>query len=105
MKLEERVLTDSNEVHDRRLKACYAFSARHFESLLHSACSHFADCVETPFNFIKASRMRNPVPKNLPVLFEKFLELAVKLNLKCSALEIIGSALCLDSYPPEMHCK
>ena len=103
--LRKRLLQDSQDVQERRRKAQIAFSANHFKAFFHAALHHFSSDIVTPFSFVQASRLSNPVPLEFPIHISRFLR-EVPYNLILSvAAPTIASALSLDSYPPEMHRK
>jgi hypothetical protein len=104
-KLRKRILQESKDIRNMRSKARVAFSAQHFKAFFHAACDHFAKNIVTPFSFVEASRHSNPVPLEFPSHISNFLSLSPKQHRMTFAVPVIASALCLDSYPPNMHCK
>ncbi len=46
----------------------------HFTAFLKSACGHFLDTVEEPFDFVKAFRFYNPVAVDLAEHLLNFLK-------------------------------
>jgi hypothetical protein len=103
--LRRRILQESQDVQEHRRKCQVAFSANHFKALFHSACTHFSVDILTPFSHIKASRLPNPVPEDLPFHIISFLKLIPRKLHMTFGVPVIASSLSLDSYPPEMHCK
>ncbi|KAH6714025.1 hypothetical protein BKA61DRAFT_689470 [Leptodontidium sp. MPI-SDFR-AT-0119] len=100
-KLRTRILQESQNAYEFRKAAKMNISARHFKSLVHYACRHFSRSLTTPFNFVQASRIPNPVPD-----FEHGLVTFMGLvppNHLDIASSIIASALRLDSFPPGAH--
>jgi hypothetical protein len=102
--LRTRLFQESQDMQARRRASSVAFSATHFEAFLHSAFVHFADDVMTPFSFVKASRIANPIPRDFPTHLSNFLR-CIPRDLSSFAPNIIASALTLDGYPPGMHSK
>jgi hypothetical protein len=103
--LRTRILQGSQRVQDRRRKAQVAFSANHFKAFFHLSCAHFAEDIITPFSFVKASRMANPVPEDFSSHIGNFLRDIKGTLVESLAFPIIASAMTLDGYPPEMHSK
>jgi hypothetical protein len=103
--LRTRILQGSEHIQDRRRKAQVAFSANHFKAFFHLACEHFARDIVTPFSFVKASRLANPVPQDLPFHIANFLRDVKPPQIEPFAIPFVASAITLDSYPPEMHSK
>jgi hypothetical protein len=104
-KLGRRILQESNEIRVLRRTAQVAFSAHHFKAFFHSACDHFATSIVTPFSFVDALRLPNPVSLDFSSYISNFLRLSPKEHWMTFAVPVIASALCLDSYPPSMHRK
>lgn len=103
--LQSRVLADSEEVLCGRAMARAAFSVAHFEAFFYAACLHFAEDMDKPFSFIEASRLTNPVPKDISAHLRGFLEHAIRIKQGELAFRVVASALSIDSYPPDMHSK
>jgi hypothetical protein len=59
--IKARILGDSYELQSRRKAAQVAFSALHFKAFFHLASDHFSLNLVSPFNFIRASRIKNLV--------------------------------------------
>jgi hypothetical protein len=103
-RLEERVMQASDQVRFNRAETRTLFSARHFAAFFRHACDHFARNPREPFDFVKASRLRNPVSVDLDKHMSNFLK-----NIKSSheliefAVPVISSSFLLDHYPPGMH--
>ncbi len=104
-RLQTRLLQESEDIQKCRRTAKVAFSAIHFKAFIHSACDHFATDILTPFSFMEASRVPNPVPQGLSSHLINFLKHTSRKTLMSFAAPIIASALSLDSYPPDMHSK
>ncbi|KAI9763377.1 MAG: hypothetical protein M1840_000569 [Geoglossum simile] len=103
--LRTRLLQESEDMQNYRRIAKVAFSANHFGTFIHSACDHFAADILTPFSFVEASRVPNPVPQDLSLHLINFLKHISQNLLMSFAVPVIASALSLDSYPPDMHSK
>lgn len=104
-RLKERLLDGCDQVRRCRAEASMLFSATHLAALLHSACEHFCQGGATPFNFIKASRIQNPVPEELIEHVCTFLDHTPPGELDSFATQTLGSSFFLDSYPPGSHSK
>lgn len=102
-RLKARIFQESRNAYDFRKTAQMNVSAKHFRGFIHYACRHFSQSLTTPFNFIRASRIPNPVPDfgdNI-IAFHKLVP-AEHFNIIPS---IIASALRLDSFPPGAHSE
>jgi hypothetical protein len=103
--LRKQILDESESVCIERSKAQFIFSATHLTSLFSFACDHFCSDVVRPFNFIRASRLPSPVPRNMATHLSDFMSQVDSVRLHTFAVPVIASALALDAYPPEMHGK
>jgi hypothetical protein len=103
--LRMRILQGSQRIQDRRRKAQVAFNANHFKAFFHLACEHFARDIVTPFSFLEASRLANPVPQDFSSHIANFLTGVKPPLMEPFAIPFIASAMTLDSCPPEMHSK
>jgi hypothetical protein len=101
--LKSRILQDSHDIQKLRREAQVAFSVCHFKAFFGLACEHFCKDIVSPFNFIRASRISNPIPEELSTHLTAFVELVSPNQLLTFAAPVIGSALVFDSYPPGMH--
>jgi hypothetical protein len=101
--LKNRILGESNELQLRRREALVAFSARHFKSFFQLAGDHFCSDIISPFSFVRASRIHNPVPTELASHLSTFLKSVKPSQLLNFAVQVIASALVFDSYPAGMH--
>jgi hypothetical protein len=103
-KLKESLMNASDQVRSARIESRTLFSAQHFAAFLNHACSHFAEAVREPFNFIRTSRISNPLALDLKEHLTNILRKISSLaELKSFAVPLIASSLLLDSYPPDMH--
>ena len=101
--LRNRILGESNEVQLRRREALVAFSVHHFKSFFHLASDHFCSDIVSPFSFVRASRVHNPVPTEFASHLTTFLKSVKPSQLLNFAVQVIASALVFDSYPSGMH--
>jgi len=105
-RLKECLMNASDQVGAARMESGTLFSAHHFAAFLRYACSHFAQTIKEPFDFIKASRLDNPPAVDLEYHLTNFLlKIRTPQELKSFAVPLISSSLLLDSYPPDMHCE
>ena len=105
-RLKECLLNRSDEVRRNREDAQTLFSATHFAALFRYACDHFSQSSEDPFDFIKASRMQNPVAEDLAEHLSIFLTHMKSANeLTEFAVPVIASSILLDNYPPDTHSR
>ena len=104
-KLRKRILQESKDIRALRIAARVAFTAQHFKAFFQAACSHFASSIVTPFSFVEASRLSNPVSADFSSHISHFLRLSPKEHRMTFAAPVIASALCLDSHPQNMHRK
>jgi hypothetical protein len=92
----------SERVRRRRVEQSMLFSATHLMAFTEIAFGQLM-CTE-PFNFIKASRILNPVAANLAYHMTNFVnQVKSAKELRTFAAETIASSLLLDHYPPGMH--
>jgi hypothetical protein len=104
--LKERLMDGSDQVRKGREDTRLSFSATHFGALFKYASEHFAETIDQPFNFIKASRTCNPIAPDLEDHLSTFLKHATNLSeLTEFVVPIIASSFFLDNYPPDAHSK
>ena len=104
--LKERIMSGSDQVQKSRKQMGLSFCLRHFFAFLKSACEHFTQIAEQPYNFIKASRVDNPFPLDLDEHLMNFLKhIKSPRELIDFAAPVIASSFLLDSYPPDSHRK
>ncbi|KAB5513540.1 hypothetical protein GE09DRAFT_980674 [Coniochaeta sp. 2T2.1] len=77
------------------------FSAIHLKSLLGQAVRELNRSSESLFNVYDASRVRNPVPRDMAHHIVHCFEASKNSNL--DAVSIVASALEFNAYPPGMH--
>ena len=88
------------------MEARTLFATRHLVAFFRYASEYFAKTIREPFNFIKASRFRNPVPLDLDKHLSNFLKyIKSPKELIDFAVPMIALSLLLDHYPPSMHGK
>lgn len=104
--VRDRLLRSSDQARRGRADVRMLFSATHLAAFIRSASAHFADAVDEPFDFVKASRMHNPVAPQLDEHLSNFLtQITSSSQLFEFAAPMVASALFLDSYPPGAHGK
>ena len=104
--LKERVMAGSDLVREHRVESRSLFSVAHLAAFLGRACEHFSDPTDKPFDFVKASRVDNPVPQDLSEHLTNLLRHVSKSgDLVAFAAPAIASSFLLDSYPPHSHCR
>lgn len=103
-KLKECLMNTSDQVRLARLESRTLFSALHFAAFLNHACSHLAESVTQPFDFIRTSRLDNqPAPDLREHLINLLTKIKTPQELTEFAIPLIASSFLLDSYPPDMH--
>jgi hypothetical protein len=81
-----------------------SFSASHVAAFFHRASIHFAESINTPFDFVRASRTFNTVASDMHQHFSNFLKHTTSTHqLTNFSAPMIASCLLLDSYPPGAH--
>ena len=104
--LKERLMDGSDLVRKNREDVRSLFSTTHFVTFLRSACEHFSNSIDRPFDFIQAFREYNPVALDLEEHLSNFLKhVKAPGELTEFAAPIIASSLLLDNYPPDAHRK
>jgi hypothetical protein len=82
------------------------FSMVHLTAFFDMALRDFAASPRSTFNFIQRSREDNPVPPNFQRHLVSFMNSSSDQKLPESILwDFIASAIVLDCFPPDMHCK
>ena len=105
-RLKEHLINSLDQVRKSREDVGTLFSATYFTAFLKYACRHFSETVERPFNFIRASRIYNPVPLDLDAHLLNFLKHIKSPNkLMEFIVPTIASSIFLDSYPPKAYSK
>ncbi|KAH0542474.1 hypothetical protein FGG08_003145 [Glutinoglossum americanum] len=101
--LRERIILEASKAQRARTDHNALLTFGHFQAFFHLACSHFSSS-SLPFQFVLASRLRNPVSHG----FSKHLDELLRLTPTEDALwgvsvPLLASALVLDSCRPGMH--
>jgi hypothetical protein len=102
-KIKDRILKESNKIQEKRQENFVAFSAWHLKSFFHLASEHFCSNVVSPFSFLQASRIHNPIPAEFQSHMAAFLRTVKSDMIVDFAVPVIASALVFDSYPSGMH--
>lgn len=102
--LKERLMDGSDLVRKNQEDVRSLFSITHFVAFLRSACEHFSNSVDRPFDFIQASREYNPVALDLEEHLSNFLK-HVKAPGELTEFAAPVIAFLLDNYPPDAHRK
>ncbi|EHK19887.1 uncharacterized protein TRIVIDRAFT_123114, partial [Trichoderma virens Gv29-8] len=90
-------------VQQSRSRAGTLFSARHIAEFLFTASKNDIWSSWEPFNFIKTSRMNNPICTGFSTHLTEFFTHFDDEALKHFALPYAASSMILDQYPPGMH--
>jgi hypothetical protein len=104
--LKEVLHTEIGMARVERANAHTLFSMTHITAFFDMALRNFATSPLEPFDFIKSSREDNPVSPNFHHHLKSFMSLWSKQKLPDGILwDFIASAIVLDGFPPDMHCK
>ncbi|KAH6668498.1 hypothetical protein B0J14DRAFT_488793, partial [Halenospora varia] len=102
--LKDRLLNESDAVRFSRIDQRVHFVGKHFDAFFNYAYNHFIQNIGKHFNFIRASRLSNPVSTHLKrhlLNFMKKFQTTEEINE--FALPVVASCILLDSFPPGMH--
>lgn len=102
--LKDRLLNESDVVRFSRIEQRMHFVGNHFNAFFDYSYNHFIQNTRKRFNFIKASRLLNPVSTHLKqhiFNFVKQFQTAEEIN--GFVLPVVASCIILDSFPPGMH--
>jgi hypothetical protein len=103
-RVKERLLDTLDQGQERRLRIGMLFSATHFAVFFRHACDHFATTLDEPFDFVKTTRLRNPVSAEMEECLSRLLKhIRSPQELTEFAIPVIASSLLLNAYPPDMH--
>jgi hypothetical protein len=103
-KLKCELLKLSKLVRKTRAETSCLFTARHLAGFLQQATGCITAAVQQPFDFIRTSRLDNPVAADLSVHLARFFSHIESLDrLKDFAVPMVASTFMLDHYPPGMH--
>jgi hypothetical protein len=103
-RVKERLLDALDQGQERRLRIGMLFSATHLSVFFRHACDHFATTLGEPFDFVKTTRLRNPISAEIEKHLSRFLKyIRSPQELTEFAIPVIASSLLLNAYPPDMH--
>ena len=78
----------------------------HFAAFFDAALREFARSPRLTFDFIRSTRLDNPVPTGFQRHITSLMTLSSEHKIPGGILwEFIASAIVLDAFPPDMHCK
>ena len=100
-----RIILENVEVaKESRKTSRMRFSAVHLRTLFEMGLQHIAKCLVPGFDFIQATRNHNKIDASFTQHLQEFLQLCAATNTgKEATVQIMASALLLDSLPPGMH--
>jgi hypothetical protein len=105
-RLKKHLMNISDQVRRGRVDTYTLFSAQHFTAFFTHASQHFTVSTVEPFDFIRATRQFNPVPRDLRQHLSNFLKyIQTSQELIDFAIPMIASSFCLASYPPDAPSK
>ena len=101
------VLSDETSAARReRINTHTLFSMVHLAAFFHMALRDFARSPRRTFDFIHRTREDSPVPPDFQRHLASFMALCSEQQLPESILwDFIASAIIMDCFPPDMHCK
>lgn len=101
----KRIILENVEVaKDSRKTSRMRFSAIHLRTLFETGLQHTAKRLVPGFDFIRATRHFNKIDASFTQHLQRFLQLCVATDTgKETTIQIMASALLLDSLPPGMH--
>ena len=101
-RLQRHLRNASNRIRHERADRGLLFSANHFLAFAEIAFEQLL--LPEPFDFIKTSRLQNPVAADLAQHLTNFVsQVQSAQELTDFAAETIASSFLLDHYPPGMH--
>ena len=104
--LKEVLHSEVRTARVERVNAHALFSMTHTTAFFDMALRNFATSPMDSFDFIRSSREENPASPNFQHHLKSFLTLCSEQKLPNSILwDFVASAIVLDSFPPDMHCK
>jgi hypothetical protein len=104
--LEAILHDETNTARTERINAHTLFSMIHIPAFFDMALRDFAKSPRHTFDFITCTREDNPVPQNFQHHLKSFLDLCSEHKLPENILwDFIASAIILDGFPPDVHCK
>lgn len=82
------------------------FAAHHFSWFFTQAVAHLARSPDEPFDFIRVSRARRPLPASVDDQLAAFFRLALQHRFTLDAVvTLVAAAVVVDAYPPGCHRK
>lgn len=104
--LREILYDETRTARVERANAHTLFSMIHITAFFDIALRNFAKSPLDTLEFIRSSREENPVSLNFQHHLKSFMSLCSEHKLPDSILwDFVASAIVLDSFPPDMHCK
>ena len=104
--LEAVLCDETNAARLERVNTHTLFSMIHISAFFDMALRDFARSPRHTFDFIQRTREDSPVPPAFRQHLDSFLNLCSKQKLPESILwEFIASAITMDCFPPDMHCR
>lgn len=104
--LKEGLIDESDEVQKNKGDTRTLFSTTHFATFFKYACNHFSKTFKEPLDFIKVSKIQNPIATDLQEHLSNFLKhIKSPIELIEFAAPMIASSFLLDSYLPDIHNK
>lgn len=106
IQLSENIITDIES--ESRIGAVYKseaaidFSALNWRLLFQEAVAHYGIHQFPHFDVVSAARSHCPVPNFME---DCILDLVQNCDEKLKLSYVIASALVMDAFPPQMHCK
>ena len=105
-RLKEILLNELDLVREARIRTFRQFSALHLQSLYYQALEQLTESYNDTFDFVRASRISNPVSSSLYQHLLRFIRISQPAGHSLDSISsFIASALVLDAYPPSMHGK
>jgi hypothetical protein len=102
--LKDRLLNESDAIRFSRIEQRMHFVGKHFNAFFDYSYNHFLQNTGKHFNFIRASRLSNPVSPHFKrhlLNFMRQFQSAEEIN--GFAVPVVASCILLDSFPPGMH--
>ncbi|ODA75779.1 hypothetical protein RJ55_08725 [Drechmeria coniospora] len=90
-------------VQGHKLQSGWLFSTIHAAEFLRGAADAITRSPKQQFDFIKASREKFPLPRDLRRHLLNFLTSYDETGALKYAMPLVASSFILDQYPPEMH--
>ncbi|KAH7119509.1 hypothetical protein B0J13DRAFT_407614, partial [Dactylonectria estremocensis] len=101
--LRRKIASEVANAYCIRVSRGHDFEAKHMKALLQTAIRQFSQQPSAVFDAVFASRARYPLPKSLPRHLTSLLRPIQ--DISSSEIGAVASALVLDAFPPDMHCK